>query len=107
MGKKKKRKKEKESLYFRREFERTAISDSGTQCMVVTYIAFSKKKNTKSYLLNQLFSLFFFSSLSLRVIRPLRCLMLASDRLKNARKYFFSACYHSLDWSWTRGVIVY
>ena len=54
MGEKKKKKKikEKENLYFRREVNRTVLSDSGTQCMVVTYIAFSKKKNTKSYLLN-------------------------------------------------------
>ena len=57
MGEKKKKKKkkkikEKENLYFRREVKRTALSESDTQCMVVTYIAFSTKKNTKSYLLN-------------------------------------------------------
>ena len=50
--KKKKKIKEKENLYFRREVKRTALSESDTQCMVVTYIAFSTKKNTKSYLLN-------------------------------------------------------
>ena len=47
MGEKKKKKKkikEKENLYFRREVKRTALSESDTQCMVVTYIAFSTKK---------------------------------------------------------------
>ena len=51
MGKKKE-KKEKGNLYFWQEVERTDVSESGSQCMVVTYIAFSKKKYTKSYLIN-------------------------------------------------------
>ena len=42
--KKEKKIKEKENLYFRREFERTALSDSGTQGMAVTYRVFSTKK---------------------------------------------------------------
>ena len=51
MGKKKKKEKKKKTFTFDGK-SRGPLSESGTQCMVVTYIAFSNKKNTQSYLLN-------------------------------------------------------